>query len=395
MSNLVSFFGGLLIALILWFFSSQKEEFLERFPFWFRTTILRQRALRFREWPPQDPETIKRFRLDPLRIADLKFLIRVFIGGDGHTRYTYPDGIKCKWASDDLVLPIDMQQFKSKFVDLRQKEAETRGAVFVNRRHARIDDYEIGLHGLEESPWPLKLTISETDYFTIQATNASIDEILPGGRTIREKYATDPNEFKSSVLANPIAVNLSVVTADNKIYVSLRGRKTAVNPGGFAPAVSGTGDPLKDCEQNVGSNSLYNPFLTAQREASEEILAFKPQLQEITFFGLARTLRYQYPFLFGEVRLKGVTSKELESQFPVGEWESEGLVSMPLEVDHVITFTRDVYKEFDEKKILSTGTYAAIFMLLQSLHYEYPDDWEGIIRLLIKVQKRHRVYMRE
>jgi hypothetical protein len=238
--------------------------------------------------------------------------------------------------------------------------------------------HNIGLHGLEDAPWPLKLIVSTTDYYTIQATNYSIEEILPGGTTIREKYASDPGDLKNSVLGNPLATNLSLVTADQKIYISVRGKKTAATPAGFAPAVSGTGNPRIDCNKE----GIYSPFLTARREASEEIISRLPDLTEITFFGLARTLRFQLPFLFGEIRLSEMTSTELESSFPRDIWETEAFVAIPLEIDAIVAFIKDVYKEMDEKHIINSATYAAIFSLLQSLHYQYPDEWKSIVREL-------------
>ena len=70
----------------------------------------------------------------------------------------------------------------------------------------------------------------------------------------------------------------------------------------------------------------YSPFQQARREAYEEATApYLPEHNEITFFGLARTLHYLYPFLFGELRVR-LTSRELESQLPGDNWETRGLV---------------------------------------------------------------------
>jgi hypothetical protein len=306
------------------------------------------------------------------------------VGGDGETKYKYPEGIACLWNREKLVLPKDVQEAYPSFLEKRRKEALQRGAVFEQRDHVRLDDYEIRLGGVEDAPSQLKLIVSITDYYTIQATNYSIDETLPGGSTIRQKYATDPSDLKNSVLGNPLAVNLSVVTADKQIYISLRSKKTAVTAAGFAPAVSGTGNPFTDCDEQ----GVYSPFLTAQREASEEIIGYRPELGEITFFGLARTLKYQLPFLFGEVRLSRVSSKELESSFPRDIWETAGLYALPLEIDTIVAFIKQVYREMEEKSIINSATYAALFSLLQSLRYEYPASWKKIVEELSRLEKK-------
>jgi len=324
----------------------------------------------------------KEIRKHGIQIGGFAFPIKRLIGGDGKIKYTYPGGIICEWNPAPLELPRDLKMAIPRFVEKRKEEAARRGAVFVQRQHVRIDDYEIGLYGLEDDPWPLKLIISITDYYTIQATHASIDEVLPGGLTIREKYAQEPGDLKNSVLANPLAVNLSVVTNDKVIYLAIRGRKAAVNPAGFAPAVSGTGNPHLDRD----ANGNYDPFLTAQRETEEEV-GVRPELSEIVFFGLARTLKFQYPFLFGEVRFRDLTASDLESKFPRDIWETEAVVGIPFDPSSILSFIRKVYAEMEERQIINTGTYAALFSLLMSLLYEYPDEWSQIAKDLAAIRR--------
>ncbi len=384
MNEFIYFLIGLLISFLLLYWSPGWEPFKERLSRSFRSL----RRLRTKPKPLKigtiDLTGVEAALLNPVRIGDMVFPMRRLIGGDGKTRYRFPDGIICIQNREKLVLPPEIQQAYPTFLEKRRMQAFERGAVFEQRDHMRLDDYEIGLHGLEDAPWPLKLIVSVTDYHTIQATNYSIEETLPGGATIREKYATDPGNLKNSVLGNPLAVNLSVVTADRKVYISVRGKKTAATHAGFAPAVSGTGNPHTDCNEK----GIYTPFLTAQREAAEEITGYRPDFTDITFFGLARTLRFQLPFLFGEIRLRNMTSKELESSFPRDTWETEAFLALPLKIDVIVAFIREVYREMEEKNIVGSATYAALFSLLQSLRYEYPDDWTRIVRKLGTLGKK-------
>lgn len=372
------------IGFLFLYFSPSWEASRDRFNRWKNTKLYQRKQRVSLKIGPITLAGVEEARLKPIRIGDLVFPITVYVGGDGKTKYSHPEGIISKWNPAPLEMPADLHEACRRFRELREKEAIDRGAVFVQREHVRIDDYSFDLEGLEDIPWPLKLLVSRTTYYELQGTNASIDEVLPDGATVREKYANDPQDLLNSVLANPLATNMSVVTADRQIYVAVRGKKTASNPGGFAPAVSGTGNPLTDCDDT----GRYVPFLTAQREAEEEILSFKADLSELTFFGLARTLKFQYPFLFGEIRLKAVTSSELESYFPRDNWETERFVSIPFEIENVIEFIKRIYLELDEKNIINTGTYAALFSILQSLLYEYPDSWQNVVKSLINIEKK-------
>jgi hypothetical protein len=107
-----------------------------------------------------------------------------------------------------------------------------------------------------------------TDYFTMRVTNSSMDERLADGERIERRYAGALDDLAGSQLANPLATNLSIVTADRMIFVSQRSLRVACNPVGYRPAVSGTRSPLLDCDAD-GRN---NPFSTAQREAFEEAI---------------------------------------------------------------------------------------------------------------------------
>lgn len=381
MMELMYFLVGLVVAFGFWFFSSQREESRERV----RTLVRRVAARLRRVTPPAIGPVLLRgaddYRQKPVRVGGLVLPLRIFLGGDGKTRYAYPDGIVCNWSASKLELPADLAKALPGFVDKRREQALARGAVFVQRDHARLDDYDFGMSDIDDAPYPLRLHMSTTDYHIVQGTNASIDETLPGGATIREKYASDPGELRHSVLANPLAVNLSIVTSDRQIYVTVRSRRTATNPEGFAPAVSGTGNPRTDCD----AAGNFSPFLAAQREAAEEQISYKPELSEITFFGLARTLKYQYPFLFGELRLAHLSSATLESLLPRDKWESEALIAIPFEIPNVLEFIRRVYSELDPRLVLDAATYTAIFSLLQSLLYEYPDQWERVVRELSSI----------
>src|SRR5205807_2439062 len=146
------------------------------------------------------------------------------------------------------------------------------------------------------------------------------------------------------------------------------------NPGGYGPAVSGTGNPLLDCDPD----GRYNPFRTAQREAFEEATGpLMPEWSQITFFGLARTFKARFPFLFGELRLP-ITSSQLLSQVPAQSWESRGLIGMPFTIEAVTEWIAARYRDQLGQRGLSAAVGTTFFSLLQSLLYEYRERWQEV-----------------
>ena len=80
---------------------------------------------------------------------------------------------------------------------------------------------------------------------------------------------------------------------------------------GFALHHHRTRDLLEVAQIDCDADGRYNPSRTAQREAFEEAIGpLLPDLSWITFFGLARTFKARFPFLFGELRLP-ITASQL------------------------------------------------------------------------------------
>ena len=310
----------------------------------------------------------------------------MFVGGDGATRYRYPDGIESVWSTSRPALPDEVQDALPGFLKKRLDIAAQNKAVVENRELIRIDDYSFPLRNPDDAPWPIRLHVSKTFYHQTLATNYSSEELLPGGFCLREKYCTDVGDLKGSILANALSVNLSVVTGDNKILMAIRGRRVAVNPSrgpGYSPAISGTAQSI-----DLDQNGRYSPFLTAIREAGEEVRSQQPKVDQITFFGLARTMRWQFPFLFGELRLPDLSAVQVQGLLPRDHWESAGFVVVPFRPEAIIDFVRRVYRETDRNNITHSTIYAALFSILQSVRYEYPDVWTDMVKELAEVQAR-------
>jgi hypothetical protein len=203
------------------------------------------------------------------------------------------------------------------------------------------------------------------------------DERLSDGLTIGQKFAAPIDSLHDCRLSNPIATNMSVVTSDRFIFFGQRGTKVQTFAGGYQPAVSGDGQT-----DDINTNGIYDPFKTAIRESAEECIGgtYPLTVDEVTFFGLGRWMKTRFPFLFGEIRLKNMTAKQLESMRPINEWEGIRQ-KLPFTIEAITNWVAERYRDQyygRERWPISSP----IFSLLQSLYYEYPDRWTEVVDLL-------------
>src|SRR5262249_17462972 len=146
-------------------------------------------------------------------------VVRVGLGGDGRTRYSYPDGIECISRRTDYEVPPDVRQVTKDWLSREIEINREQNIPFEDRPQPRLHSAGPGLTDEKtEQLWPLKLTISRTNYFATQVTHRCLGFLLPNGRSIREVYGGSVDDLTSSKLANPLAINLSVITKDNHIY---------------------------------------------------------------------------------------------------------------------------------------------------------------------------------
>jgi hypothetical protein len=328
---------------------------------------------------------VKPHIFSPVMVGDVKIPVYIFVGGDGHTVFR-PGDIICEGpgpstnVSQKFTPEVDIQEFADIFIPKRKVECHEKGIVFVNNQQVRLINASWGSPnskgGLDNRP--LRLKLGWTWYYYTVVTNGMTDERLPDGSTIGQKYAGPIDNLHDCRLSNPIAVNLSIITKDNYIFYGQRSHKVQTLPGGYQPAVSGDGQP-----EDVDNKGVYDPFRTALREATEECIGLLtpiPTADDVTFFGLGRWMKTRFPFLFGEIRLKKATAKDVMSYEPINKWEGERLI-LPFTVESVTQWCADRYRDQYYGRA-HAATSAPIFSLLQSLRYAYPDQWPEVIRRL-------------
>ncbi len=338
---------------------------------------------------PQETETrilqylgVEPHTFPPVIVGDVKMPVHVFVGGNGETRFG-PDDIICDGPglptdhSRMFHLPEEVQEFAAEYIPKREAECREQGKVFVNNQQVRLSGVSWGASndqgGVDNRP--LRLKLGWTWYYHTAVTNAQTHERLPEGRTIGQKYAAPIDNLHQCQLSNPMAVNLSVITRDNYIFLGQRSTKVQLLAGGYQPAVRGDGQP-----QDVDAEGTYDPFQNAIRESIEECIGLiqpKPTPEDVTFFGLGRWMKTRFPFLFGELRLRNADARHVESHEPTQQWEGVRL-KLPFTVEAVTEWIADRYRDLYYGRA-KAAISSPIFSLLQSLRYEYPDRWMEVI----------------
>lgn len=310
-----------------------------------------------------------KYEYPKVHLGNIVLNVTKILGGDGHTRYKYPDGIEVRTTDERFIVPDEIHEVTEDWLTQRVESNRDEGTPFENRDQPRIKSVGSGFTDeATEDLHPLKITLGRTKYFETQITNTCINFFLPDRQTIREKYAGSPDDFSESALANPLAINLSVITSDNHIFVAQRGKRVGVNKvldpkdKNRVPAVSGTGHPDID----AGEDGVFCPFVAAKREAEEEVFGSGDlKLEDIVFFGIARTTGFFFPFLFGEIRTE-LSSPQFKSEPSKHINDVIACWGRPFTIESVTDWIIELSQ-------LSGLSHTAIFSLYQSLIYEYPD----------------------
>jgi hypothetical protein len=205
----------------------------------------------------------------------------------------------------------------------------------------KLESFFVGKrHGPDELPG-LVLRFRPTDYFTMLATDASLDTpIIVNGvqpTTLRKLYcqAVDLSLRPVPELATHFGVSLMVVTSDQYTCFSERS-VTAVDPFVFFPSVAeGSSRPV-----DAGPGGGPDPYRTAIRGAAEELgLELAPE--DITFISFgANAVLCEYA-LCG-IAYTNATRKDLEHLRAIGvpkdKWESQRLHFVPWTPEEIAQF---------------------------------------------------------
>ncbi|GIK62386.1 MAG: hypothetical protein BroJett018_01800 [Chloroflexota bacterium] len=180
----------------------------------------------------------------------------------------------------------------------------------------------------------LHLFLQRSYYFDFVSTNLSLDrQLLQNGDTIRSKYVKDIADVENSPLANSMSVMIVLVSKPSGMtLIPRRSDHVAFDQG--ALQASGGGAMRLAVDRDSDHTSLRpSPFVTAQREISEE-LGFRLPLEAVRFLGIGVDTRTGEPELLGiaETMLTVEQLNETYKQALEGSEEFEDLSFVPFNV---------------------------------------------------------------
>ena len=178
------------------------------------------------------------------------------------------EGLKILYEDRMFELPGKLDTYMKETVRMKKEQAEREGKAFY-------DGGLVRLVGVREDGNRVLMELQRTSYHRFACSNRSLDKKL-SGKTIRELYVNE-NDLKNlkDGLANPIGVNLGIVTSDNHVILTKRSKKLHQYPElyGVPAGFMKPEDRYDDKKYGVFplKTSETSPFITAIRELWEEV----------------------------------------------------------------------------------------------------------------------------
>lgn len=152
-----------------------------------------------------------------------------------------------------------------------------------NNYLARLSDIDQAGETQHDGRGKVTLKFEQTNYNTFLATNRSLDHaVIPSGglvarfrtnETLRQAYVRFPYDLSKSILANPLGVNVLVIsrnlnqTPQNQVLVKKRSKKVALYRGFYQGSAAGFVNSEAHCDEK----GRPNVFATAVDEAKQEV----------------------------------------------------------------------------------------------------------------------------
>lgn len=157
-------------------------------------------------------------------------------------------------------------------------------------KRTHYEETSIRLIGIQDQDGELLIEVQPVTYSDYLRTNLLLDYCEKNRSSLRQVVhpAGSVESLPSSVLANPMGVNVLIFTADGRLVLQKRSQKVGVRPGEYAPSGSG-GMTFADAE--TANGGAVKP-VTIMREVTEEIgVVVDPAIEKtLTYLGTTREL---------------------------------------------------------------------------------------------------------
>lgn len=279
------------------------------------------------------------------------------IDGDGELSYTSAT-IRCRIEDQPVALPSEVQSLRES-IEAREKAKKAKGVDSLwNGPLYALERYAIGRTVPRES-LEVSFTFRPSDYFSFQATVASLDKNLakpPATMTLRQMYLhnrdlSQPIPF----LAHGFGIALVIISGDDKILLARRDVHSGVRPGELDVSVVEGVHPDLDRSTEYRGPDLYG---TAIRGASEEI-GISLKRDEIAFLGFGVDTAYYQWGLLGVAHLKETAEHILASRprGTGGKWELKKIEVVDADPKSLLSYLK-------QERIWATGLVAICWALV-------------------------------
>lgn len=292
----------------------------------------------------------------------------IVLEGDGRYGYSLPTQygerpIYVGVADEKFMVP---EPWRSEFARVRQRQLDyalTSGSVLFNGELVRMLDY-VPLRDERLGTRGIRIDAQLTDYFTFVSSNHCWDYIGPEAAIrLREQEVRDLGNMRTSVLANPLTVSVSLIVRDGgREWMLIQRRNRDKNFHGkqdFTCAAAGMVSASRD--RRSGEIDVY---ATACNELREET-GIRVRDEQIVFLGLLRESQLREVGLVSEVAMHGDASKLLGPR--PDAFEAKGFVLCEANPEAFAQFLRN---NLPVSRFAPLSAGALIFSLLRRFSRE-------------------------
>lgn len=203
----------------------------------------------------------------------------------------------------------------------------------------------------------VRLTFSESNYYTFIALNKNLDKVLSNGQTIRSKYLKGhPLEVPFKPLSNGFGVAIVVITSDNKVILTRRSIDSGIRPNELDISIVEAIHMPTDAGGN-GSHKGPDLYKTAIRGAKEE-LGLNVGVEDVKLLCYGVDYKYYQWNMLGIIESNSNSTQIMSNRTRgiSGKWELDNLQFYNFEIKEIMNIIKN-------ESIWDTGK-AALYMAL-------------------------------
>lgn len=256
---------------------------------------------------------------------------------DGSGEEPYAELI-CSYNDTPLNLPPDLKQSRDRIIQIQEERRKNNEHVAWNGERYYLDQLVIERTNNFELPI-IKMRFGPSDYYTFLSTNMKLHEYLDENtmQTFYQRYFLNTLwDEPVRYFTNSFGVNLAVITKDNFLLLTKRGRITPSRPGEIGISVNEGLSRSLDHDIEKNAPDLYN---CAVRGAKEE-LGLALTSEDIQFLSIGVDTKYSQWGILGITCIEKTKDEVFENRKHgvQDKWENSRLFGISFSPDEVAKF---------------------------------------------------------